>query len=110
MKGLHARRGVLVLLLLTSACQQTNTSAATPEKTAIPVPEPASCSDCIPVTVENFPRAESDLYFASPIKQAGGIGKFYHYREAMPIAEQAEIRANRDTLSSAAIFDLTQAR
>src|SRR5215831_18132919 len=62
---------------------------------AAPAPEPAKCIDCIPVTVENFPRAESDLYFQSPIKQAGGIGKFYHYREVMPIDKQTVVRANR---------------
>jgi len=29
------------------------------------------------VTAENFPRAESDLYFASTVKD-GGFGKFHH--------------------------------
>ena len=29
----------------------------------------------VPVTVDNFPRAESDLYFSNSIKDAGGIGK-----------------------------------
>lgn len=111
MKGFCASLGVLILLLLTSACQQTSTPTPAAEKAGStpPAPEPAACSDCIPVTVENFPRAESDLYFASPIKQAGGIGKFYHYRETMPIAEQTVVRANRDTLYSAAIFDLDAA-
>jgi hypothetical protein len=107
MKALPVPLGVLILLLLTPACQQTTSTPATEKATApAPTPEPPACSDCIPVTVENFPRAESDVYFASPIKQAGGIGRFYHYRETMPIAEQTVVRANRDTLYSAAIFDL----
>ena len=33
-----------------------------------------------PVTPENFPRAESDLYFGNIVKD-GGFGKFLHRRE-----------------------------
>lgn len=62
--------------------------------------------DAVPVTADNFIRAESDLYFAETIKLAGGIGKFDHHREVMAIDKQTVIRANRDTLYSAAIFDL----
>src|SRR5690242_9969641 len=62
-----------------------------------------------PVTVDNFARAESDLYFASAVKDAGGIGKFLHHREPMAIDKQAVIRANRDTLYSAAVLDLDAA-
>jgi hypothetical protein len=59
-----------------------------------------------PVTVDNFQIAESDLYFGNAIKDAGGPGKFHHRREPMQIDHQAVIRANRDTLYSAAVFDL----
>jgi hypothetical protein len=59
----------------------------------------------IPVTPDNFDRAESDMYFSSTVKN-GGFGKFHHNREVMPIDKQAVIRANRDTLYSAAIFDV----
>jgi hypothetical protein len=58
------------------------------------------------VTAGNFPRAESDLYFDESVKMAGGVGKFYHFREPMPIDKQTVIRANRDTLYSAGVFDL----
>jgi len=58
------------------------------------------------VTPANFVRAETDSYFASAIKIAGGIGKLHHYRELMPIDHQAVVRANRDTLYSAGVFDL----
>ena len=60
----------------------------------------------VPVTADNFNRAETDMYFASDIKQAGGIGKFHHHREVMPIDNQTVIRTNRDTLYSTAVFDL----
>jgi hypothetical protein len=57
------------------------------------------------VTPENFPRAESDLFFSGVVKD-GGFGKFMHRREPTPIARQTATRVNRDTLYSAAVFDL----
>lgn len=60
----------------------------------------------VTVTIDNFTRAESDMYFASTIKLAGGIGRFDHRRELMPIDAQTVVRANRDTLYSAAVIDL----
>jgi hypothetical protein len=60
----------------------------------------------IPVTADNFNRAETDMYFASVVKD-GGFGKFRHNRDLMPIDAQTVIRANRDTLYSSGVFDLT---
>jgi hypothetical protein len=62
--------------------------------------------DATPVTVDNFSRAESDLYFGNAVKDAGGIGKLVHNREMTPIDRQLVIRSNRDTLYSAGVFDL----
>jgi hypothetical protein len=62
--------------------------------------------DAVPVTVENFVRAETDLYFSSVALREGGFGKFEHHRELSPIDNQTIIRMNRDTLYSAAVFDL----
>jgi hypothetical protein len=59
----------------------------------------------VAVTVENFARAESDLYFGGVVKN-GGFGKFDHTREPAPLDKQTVIRLNRDTLYSAAVFDL----
>jgi hypothetical protein len=67
---------------------------------------PASLLAAEPVTVDNFIRAETDLYFGSAMKDAGGLGKFLHHREPMQIEHQIVIRANRDTLYSSAVFDL----
>jgi hypothetical protein len=36
------------------------------------------------VTADNFPRAETDLYFANIVKD-GGFGKFIHRREPAAI-------------------------
>ena len=55
------------------------------------------------VTVDNFIRAESDMYFAMFEKQ-GGFGKFLHSRD-LPLGDTG-VRPNRDTLYSIAIFDL----
>jgi len=66
----------------------------------------APSSTAVPVTADNFARAESDLYFAGLIKDSGGIGKFNHRREPSRIDNQTVIRLNRDTLYSSALFDL----
>ncbi|UWU80661.1 DUF1254 domain-containing protein [Bradyrhizobium huanghuaihaiense] len=60
----------------------------------------------VPVTVDNFGRAESDLYFGNGVKDAGGTGKLFHHREPMQIDKQMVIRSNRDTLYSTVILDL----
>lgn len=65
----------------------------------------ALAADAIPVTVDNFARAESDLYFGNMVKD-GSLGKFLHRREPAAIDNQTVIRLNRDTLYSAAVFDL----
>ena len=59
----------------------------------------------VPVTPDNFPRAESDLYFGK-IDKDEGFGRFTHRREPAAIDKQTIIRMNRDTLYSAAVFDL----
>jgi hypothetical protein len=67
--------------------------------------EPAA-GGSVPVTVDNFVRAESDIYFAGLLKDSGGIGKFVHRRDPARIDNQTVIRLNRDTLYSSALFDL----
>ena len=65
----------------------------------------SSLTGGVPVTADNFPRAESDLYFGNIVKD-GGLGQFTHRREPVAIDKQTVIRLNRDTLYSAAVFDL----
>ena len=55
-------------------------------------------SKTIPVTADNFTRAETDTYFANIVKEAGGPGRFFHRREIEPVDKQIVIRGNRDTL------------
>ncbi len=57
------------------------------------------------VGVDNFARAESDLYMGKMVAD-GGLGRFVHSREPTAIDRQNVIRMNRDTLYSQAVFDL----
>jgi hypothetical protein len=66
---------------------------------------PESPGKPIPVTPDNFARAESDFYFSGVVR-SGGFGKFDHTRDPAPLDKQTVIRLNRDTLYSAAVFDL----
>ncbi|MGF6309998.1 hypothetical protein ABIB82_003377 [Bradyrhizobium sp. i1.8.4] len=59
----------------------------------------------MPVTVDNFTRAETDLYMGNIVKD-GGFGKLIHRREPASIDNQTVIRLNRDTLYSSGVFDL----
>jgi len=60
----------------------------------------------IPVTWENFVRAETHRMFKN-YADIGGFGKFFHIRAVTPIDKQDVIRMNRDTRYSIGIFDLT---
>ena len=68
-------------------------------------PLQAAAAEPVTVGVDNFVRAESDMYLASMVKD-GGFGKFVHRREPASIDNQTVIRLNRDTLYSSAVFDL----
>jgi hypothetical protein len=63
----------------------------------------------VPVTVDNFTRAESDLYFGNVIQEAGGIGRLHHKQEIASVDHQTVIRMNRDTVYSSGVFDLDAA-
>ena len=58
-----------------------------------------------PVTVENYSRAQSDIYFAHTVK-AGAFGKLQHGRALTAPGQRGIIRPNRDTLYSFGVFDL----
>jgi hypothetical protein len=71
----------------------------------VPSSTGSPAADAIPVTVDNFTRAESDAYLGALVKE-GGLGTLYHRREPAAIDNQTVIRLNRDTLYSSAVFDL----
>jgi hypothetical protein len=61
----------------------------------------------IPVTEENFARAESDRMFTDLAHDAGGVNRLHHFREPSPVEHQAVIRLNRDTLYSFGVVDIS---
>jgi hypothetical protein len=65
----------------------------------------AAAGDAVPVTADNFVRAESDLYLGG-VARDHGFGQVGHTRKPAPIDQQTVIRLNRDTLYSAGVFDL----
>ena len=65
----------------------------------------ASAQTVVPVTVDTYSRAQTDVNFAGVVK-AGGFGQFKHGRELAPPVRQGIVRPNRDTLYSFAILDL----
>ncbi len=65
------------------------------------------------VTIDNFPRAESDTMFRDTLKMTEKLfktklGELGHIRIPTPLENQPVIRMNRDTLYSSGIFDLTK--
>src|SRR5512145_253353 len=58
----------------------------------------------IPVTPDNFNRAEADINLGFIVLD-GGLGRFIHHRELAPI-DFPVVRPNRDTLYSTSVFDL----
>jgi para-nitrobenzyl esterase len=73
---------------------------------AAQAPGPAAAS--VRVDLDNFARAESDLYFERYVKR-NGFGRFVHERSMTPIERQEIVRMNRDTLYSFGVFDLDAA-
>jgi len=67
-----------------------------------PVPQ-APGGSAVPVTADNFNRAETDMYFGK-IVNGGGIGNLSHRRE-LYLSDSPVVRPNRDTLYSLAVFD-----
>lgn len=59
----------------------------------------------MPVTVDNFIRAECDRYFQAIVAQ-GAWGAFHHDRAPAAIDNQTVVRLNRDTLYSSMVVDL----
>jgi hypothetical protein len=64
-----------------------------------------STSPTMPVSVDNFSRAETDVTMAAYAKE-GALGKFLSARAPVSIDDQKVVRMNRDTLYSFGVFDL----
>ncbi|MEY8099666.1 DUF1214 domain-containing protein [Falsihalocynthiibacter sp. S25ZX9] len=62
----------------------------------------------IPVTVDNFVRAATDVELGKYVSLAGGVNQFFHFRAPTPVEDQPTIRMNRDTLYSTAVVDISE--
>lgn len=62
----------------------------------------------IPVTIDTFARAATDIEFDKYVSLAGGVNRLYHFREPTPIDNQPTVSMNRDTLYSTAIVDISE--
>jgi hypothetical protein len=62
----------------------------------------------VPVTVENFARAETGKMFSSLQAEAGGVNRLNHSRAPTSVEQQPVIRMNRDTLYSFAVVDISE--
>lgn len=95
--------GVTTAALLLSGCGLTVTKAgrdplAGQELRSTP-------NGMVLVSPDNFVRAVTDEEFTNVVNE-NGFGRFFHLREVTPIDRQLVVRSNRDTLYSAAVFDL----
>jgi hypothetical protein len=64
----------------------------------------AQKGNVVPVTVDNFIRAETDLYFSIVALKEGRFGKLGHHRDVASVDAQTIIRMNRDTLYTSGVF------
>ena len=101
-------------IALTAGC-----GSSTEEATETPAAAPSSAPDFaaihaddsgekIPVTLENYEVAESDLAFYNITKLVGMNTLFHFPTGAFDLDNQTVVRMNRDTYYSGAIIDTTQ--
>ena len=67
----------------------------------------STASETVPVTLEQFPTAETDHMMQVAIDTFDCLGKWAHLRGFAPIDKQNVVRMNRDTLYSSMVLDLT---
>lgn len=97
----------LIAILALAACNNKASDKTTASDSIQKQTNSSTSQDgAVLVTAKNFIQAETDMYFSTPVKQAGTTGKFFHFTQLMPIDNQTVIRANRDVLYSAGVFDL----
>ena len=66
-----------------------------------------SATDAPEVTITNYVRAESDFQMRGYVEQMDCFGRLVHSRNPYDVHHQVTVRANRDTLYSFGVFDLT---
>lgn len=95
--------GASTAALILAGCGLTVTKAG-PDPVGNQVPR-STPNGMVLVSPDNFVRAVSDREFTNVVNE-NGFGRFFHMRDVTPIDRQMVVRSNRDTLYSAAVFDL----
>jgi len=67
------------------------------ETETMPSTRSTTLNEPITVTLDNFIRAETDMYFGNSVAD-GGLGKLRHRRKMADIDKQDVVRMNRDTI------------
>lgn len=62
----------------------------------------------IEVNVLNYVEAKTTIHFDAVIARAGGVNRWGHVREPIPLDQQRSRRMNRDTLYSSVVIDISQ--
>lgn len=62
----------------------------------------------VPVTVDNFVRAATNIEIGKYLALSGGVNQIFHLREPTPVDQQPTVRMNRDTLYSMAVIDVSE--
>lgn len=63
--------------------------------------------DTVPITVQDFPTAETHHMMQVAIDAFDCLGDWAHFRDLTPIDRQNVVRMNRDTLYSSLVLDLS---
>ncbi|SEH12102.1 Protein of unknown function [Natronorubrum sediminis] len=95
--------GILALASGSATASQQSSEANTQQTDQ----QSSAADESIPVTWENYPRANCHVAFQSTV-DLGGFGQFYHRRNVTPIEDQLVVGENRDVIASLGVFDLTE--
>ena len=69
----------------------------------------ANASEPVPVTVDEYVRAETDHMIRATLATGGmDVGEIFHLRQPTTPDTQPVIRMNQDTLYSATVVDLSK--
>ena len=99
-RNMRIQKTIRVILIVSAFATSLTLAGAASSQVIVDTPGAVEDAIDIPVTVDNFVRAATDFEFRKYASVAGGVNKFFHFREPTPIDNQPTIRMNRDTLYS----------
>lgn len=62
----------------------------------------------VPVNIDNFVRAATDIELVKDVALGGGVNRFFHFLEPTDVNAQPTIRMNRDALYSTVVVDISE--